>query len=51
MVPNYWRLFTNARLEIMPGAGHVIATERPVEYARRVGVFLEEEGAVGRPRP
>lgn len=28
VVPDYLGLFNNARLEIMPGAGHVIATER-----------------------
>lgn len=51
VVPDYLSLFTNASLEIVPGAGHVIATEKPEEFVRRVGVFLEEEGAVGRPRP
>lgn len=41
-MPDYLGLFTNARLEIVPGAGHAMATERPAEYARRVGEFLEE---------
>ncbi len=42
VVPDYMGLFTNARLEIVPGAGHVIATEQPAEYVKRVRVFLEE---------
>ncbi len=41
VVPDYLALFPNARLEIVPGAGHVIATEQPAEYIRRVGVFLD----------
>ena len=28
VVPDYLGLILNARLEIVPGAGHVIATER-----------------------
>lgn len=39
VVPDYLALYPNARLEIEPGAGHVIATERPADYARRAGCF------------
>jgi pimeloyl-ACP methyl ester carboxylesterase len=43
VVPDYLGPFTNARLENVPGAGHVIATEQAAEYARRLGEFLEED--------
>jgi pimeloyl-ACP methyl ester carboxylesterase len=35
------RALPNARLEIIPGCGHVPPTERPVAFARRVVAFLD----------
>ena len=36
------RALANARLEVLPGCGHVPPTERPVAFARRVVAFLDE---------
>jgi len=39
------RLLPNARIEVLPGAGHMLPEERPEEVNRRVLDFLSKAGA------
>ena len=45
------RLIPNARLEIVPGGGHLFLLERPTEHAARIAAFLTAEDGDDPARP